>query len=94
MDLYNPRNAQNINEKMLVIPDFSGNSVVPEHYSILQTAALHHHITAVPKLGCKGQAFPNPERVTSQGMEAKGQGNPPQKYLIFYKIKELQKYVL
>ena len=31
----------------------------------------------------------NPERVTSQSIEAKGQGSPPQKYLIFNKIKEL-----
>jgi hypothetical protein len=45
----------------LKVLEFPERIFVPERNSILQTAALQHRITAVPKLGWKGREVNSPE---------------------------------
>jgi hypothetical protein len=48
-------------ENLLEFFDLLEKTVFPERNSILQTAALQHHITAAPKHDWKGREINSPE---------------------------------
>jgi hypothetical protein len=63
-------------------PILLGDSVVPERNSILQTAALQHLMTAVPKPGWKGQVFPTRESPRSFSKSGVGRVPSSERYSV------------